>query len=156
MFQSGEIDSVGTVFTVVLSVTLGATSVMLIFPQIESITNASSSAFELFSVIDKPSELDPLASEGIQPSSCTGEIRIRDLRFAYPTRPTAQVLQGLDLDLPAGKTTALVGPSGCGKSTLVGLLERWYNPVSQIDGCKPWYMKFPSSRFSMTQKFAKA
>ena len=130
LFQSGEIDSVGPVFTVVLSVTLGATSVLLIMPQFQSITNASSAAAELFSIIDKSSLLDPLSSDGIQPTSCTGEIVIRDLRFAYPMRPTAQVLQDLSLSIPAGKTTALVGPSGCGKSTLVGLLERWYQPTS--------------------------
>ncbi|KAF2716176.1 putative ABC transporter [Polychaeton citri CBS 116435] len=130
MFQSGEIKSVGTVFTVVLSVTLGATSVMLIFPQIQSITNASSSASELFSIIDKPSALDPLASDGIQPASCAGDIHVRNLHFAYPTRPTAQVLKGLNLVIPAGKTTALVGPSGCGKSTLIAMLERWYIPAS--------------------------
>ena len=130
LLQSGEIDSVGTVFTVVLSVTLGATSFMLIAPQFQTITNASSAAAELFSIIDKPSLLDPLSSDGMQSTSCTGEIVIRDLRFAYPTRPTAQVLQDLSLSIPAGKTTALVGPSGCGKSTLVGLLERWYQPTS--------------------------
>lgn len=130
MFQSGEIGNVGTVFTVVLSVTLGATATLLIFPQIQAFTNASSAAGELFSIIDKTSTLDPLSTEGLQPETCAGEISIHDLRFAYPTRPTAQVLQGLSLSIPAGKTTALVGPSGCGKSTLVGLLERWYQPAS--------------------------
>ncbi|KAK0938752.1 hypothetical protein LTR29_009720 [Friedmanniomyces endolithicus] len=130
MFRSGEIASVGTVFTVVLSVTLGSTSIMLIFPNIQAITNATSAANELFSVIDKPSELDPLSPEGARPASCSGDVQIRDLRFAYPSRPTAQVLQGLTLSIPAGKTTALVGPSGCGKSTLIGLLERWYQPAS--------------------------
>nr|POF05420.1 leptomycin b resistance protein pmd1 [Quercus suber] len=130
LFQSGEIDSVGTVFTVVLSVTLGATSILLVAPQFQSITNASSAAAELFTIIDKPSLLDPLSPEGIKPDSCTGEIEIRNLRFAYPTRPTAPVLHDLSLSIPAGKTTALVGPSGCGKSTLIGLLERWYQPTS--------------------------
>ncbi|OAL44084.1 putative ABC transporter [Pyrenochaeta sp. DS3sAY3a] len=130
MFQSGEIGNVGTVFTVVLSVTLGATATLLIFPQVQAFTNASSAAGELFSIIDKPSSLDPLSSEGMKPTTCTGDIVIHDLRFAYPTRPTAQVLKGLSLSIPAGKTTALVGPSGCGKSTLVGLLERWYQPAS--------------------------
>ena len=130
MFQSGEIDNVGTVFTVILSVLLGSGSLMLILPQMQAITNASSAAAELFSIIDKPSLLDPLSAEGMQPDRCTGDIQIHDLCFAYPTRSTAQVLQGLTLSIPAGKTTALVGPSGCGKSTLVGLLERWYQPTS--------------------------
>jgi ATP-binding cassette subfamily B (MDR/TAP) protein 1 len=130
MFQSGEIGDVGTVFTVVLSVVVGATATLLIFPQMQAFTNASSAAGELFSIIDSPLNLDPLSIEGIQPTTCDGEIVVRDLRFAYPARPTAQVLQGLSLSIPAGKTTALVGPSGCGKSTLVGLLERWYQPTS--------------------------
>lgn len=130
MFQSGEIGDVGTVFTVVLSVVLGATATLLIFPQFQAFTNASSAAGELFLIIDSPSSLDPLSTEGMQPPSCNGEIIVNDLRFVYPTRPSAQVLRGLSLSIPAGKTTALVGPSGCGKSTLVGLLERWYKPTS--------------------------
>ena len=157
MFRSGEIDNVGTVFTVVLSVTLGATSVMLVAPQLQSITNASSAASELFSIIDKPSLLDPLSPEGMQPTSFTGDIQIRDLRFAYPTRPTAQVLQGLDLSIPAGKTTALVGPSGCGKSTLIGLLERWYQPASGqilVDGhsIAEYNTKWLRSNFRLVQQ----
>ena len=157
LFQSGEIDNVGTVFTVVLSVTLGATSVMLVLPQLQSITNASSAASELFSIIDKPSLLDPFSPEGRQPTSFTGEIQIRDLRFAYPTRPTAQVLQGLELSIPAGKTTALVGPSGCGKSTLVGLLERWYQPASGqilVDGhdIAEYNTKWLRSNFRLVQQ----
>ena len=130
MYLSGEIESVGTVFTVVLSITLGATAMSLIAPQIQAITNASSSAAELFSIIDKKSELDPLSEEGQKPSSCHGEIEVKNLSFSYPTRPESQVLHSLNLSIPAGKTTALVGASGCGKSTLVGLLERWYKPTS--------------------------
>jgi ATP-binding cassette subfamily B (MDR/TAP) protein 1 len=130
MFRSGEIENVGTVLTVILSVTLGATSVLLIMPQIQAITNASSAAAELFAIIDKPSMLDPLSPEGRTPDTCVGDIEIRNLTFSYPSRPTAPVLQDLSLRIPAGKTTALVGPSGCGKSTLVGLLEKWYQPTS--------------------------
>ena len=130
MHLSGEIESAGTVINVVLAVTIGATAMSMIFPQIQAITNASSAASELFSIIDKESLLDPLSPEGKQPPSCHGEIEIKDLSFAYPARPDAQVLHSLNLSIPAGKRTALVGASGCGKSTLVGLLERWYLPNS--------------------------
>lgn len=129
-FQSGEISDVETVFTVVLSVTLGATSVISFLMPINAITAASSAASELFSIIDKPSKIDPLSREGLRPDTFLGDIEFRDVRFAYPARPGAEVLQGFNLSIPAGKTTALVGPSGSGKSTLVGLLERWYEPSS--------------------------
>ena len=39
-----------------------------------------------------------------------------------------QVLDDLNLTIPAGQTVALVGPSGCGKSTCIQLLQRLYDP----------------------------
>jgi ATP-binding cassette subfamily B (MDR/TAP) protein 1 len=130
MYQSGEVASVGTVMTVVLSVTLGTTSMQLIGPQMQAITAAAAAAAELFGIIDKDSQLDPLDPSGQKPTSCVGEIEIKNLTFAYPSRPSAPVIKHLSLHIPAGKTTALVGASGCGKSTLVGLLEKWYQPSS--------------------------
>ncbi|KAL8991739.1 MAG: hypothetical protein Q9169_007693, partial [Polycauliona sp. 2 TL-2023] len=126
MFQSGEIGSVGTVFTYVIA----ATSISLLAIQIESFSSAASAAAELFSIIERDSELDPLDQAGISPATLEGSIEARNLNFAYPSRPSSQVLNNLSISIPAGKTTAMVGPSGCGKSTLVGLLERWYNPGS--------------------------
>lgn len=64
------------------------------------------------------------------PEKCVGEIEINGLDFAYPSRPETQVLDDLNLRVPAGKTTALVGASGCGKSTIVRLLKRWYDPAA--------------------------
>lgn len=130
MYQSGEIESAGTVFTVVLSITIAATSISTLAPQITAFTNASAAASELFRVMDKPSLLDPLADGGAMSATCRGQIEVRGVNFAYPTRPDTLVAKNLSIDLPAGKTTALVGASGCGKSTLVGLLERWYSPRS--------------------------
>ncbi len=56
-------------------------------------------------------------------------IRFEDVAFTYPgaERPA---LQGVTLDLPAGRSIALVGPNGAGKTTLVKLLARLYEPGS--------------------------
>lgn len=58
-----------------------------------------------------------------------GDLTIRDLRFAYPDRPDADVLKGVDLDIPHGSSLAIVGMSGAGKSTLVDLLLGLHVPI---------------------------
>ena len=55
-----------------------------------------------------------------------GDIVFHDVRFAYPSRPEAGVLDGFSLHIRPGETIALVGPSGAGKSTVFKLLLRYY------------------------------
>jgi ATP-binding cassette, subfamily B (MDR/TAP), member 1 len=55
-------------------------------------------------------------------------VQLRDVHFSYPARPDIKVLNGLNIDVPAGKFCALVGPSGAGKSTIISLVERLYTP----------------------------
>jgi ATP-binding cassette, subfamily B, bacterial len=65
------------------------------------------------------------------------QIRIRDVTFAYPAAPTRPVLSGLDLEIPAGTSMAIVGQNGAGKTTLAKLLCRLYDPQSgaiEVDG----------------------
>ena len=95
--------------------------------QVITVSKAVSAAAELFEVIDRTSSIDPHSTSGLRPAGCNGSIEIRGVSFAYPSRPDSSVLDGLTLDIPANKTTAIVGPSGCGKSTIVALLERWYD-----------------------------
>jgi len=74
---------------------------------------------------------EPTGEEGAM-GSLKGEIEFRDVKFAYPTRKTARVFDGLSLKIPAGQTAALIGSSGSGKSTVMALLERFYDPVAAV------------------------
>ncbi|HYZ76354.1 MAG TPA: ABC transporter ATP-binding protein [Gaiellaceae bacterium] len=55
-----------------------------------------------------------------------GDVRFEGVRFGYGNLP--EVLHGIDLDVPAGTTVALVGHTGAGKSTIAKLLGRFYDP----------------------------
>jgi ABC-type multidrug transport system fused ATPase/permease subunit len=55
-----------------------------------------------------------------------GHVRFEGVRFGYGEGP--DVLHGIDLDVPAGTTVALVGHTGAGKSTIAKLLARFYDP----------------------------
>ncbi len=74
-----------------------------------------------------------------------GEVRLEGVRFAYAgdtgsagsappssdgdgARP--EILHGVDLQLPAGTTLALIGPTGAGKSTVAKLIARFYDPLA--------------------------
>jgi ABC-type transport system involved in cytochrome bd biosynthesis fused ATPase/permease subunit len=64
-------------------------------------------------------------------------IRLRNVTFAYPGAPERPVLAGLNLEIPAGSSLAIVGQNGAGKTTLAKLLCRLYDPQSgaiEVDG----------------------
>lgn len=60
------------------------------------------------------------------PAELRGAIRFADLTFAYDEGPP--VLEGIDVEVPAGSTVALVGRTGSGKSTLLSLIPRLVEP----------------------------
>lgn len=64
------------------------------------------------------------------------EVRFERVSFRYP-RSDQEVLSGLDLVVPTGRSTAIVGLNGAGKTTLVKLLSRLHDPTDGaivIDG----------------------
>ena len=95
---------------------------------------AMASASRILDLLALPA-VDLEEGETIDATQVRGEIVFTDLQFAYPERGT--VLQGINLTLPAGRTTAVVGSTGSGKSTLVKLLMRFLETDQgsiQLDG----------------------
>ena len=95
---------------------------------IEAINIARGSAVQIYKVIARKSLIDSSSSEGFKPTKFDGHIRFVNVSFNYPSRKEVTVLKNLSLEIPKGKTVALVGPSGCGKSTCIQLLQRFYDP----------------------------
>ena len=88
---------------------------------------AKAAGSEIFKVIQRQSAIS-YDSEGKTLKKVEGNIELRDVYFAYPSRPEKEILQGFSLSIPTGKTLALVGRSGCGKSTTISLVSRFYDP----------------------------
>ncbi len=88
----------------------------------------------MWGLLDTPAEVTD--KEGAPPLQVDrGRVQFDNLRFGY--EPERTILKGLDLDIPAGTSCAIVGPSGAGKSTIARLLYRFYDPSAGrilIDG----------------------
>ena len=88
----------------------------------------------MFNLVDTPAEVIDIP--GAPPLAVkSGNVKFEGVRFGY--EPGREILKGIDLDIPAGTSLAVVGPSGAGKSTLARLIYRFYDPSSGrilIDG----------------------
>ena len=91
-------------------------------------------AQRVFNVLDLKPSIDD-KPDAVELANIRGDIRFSGVQFRYNAKGAA--LNGIDLDIPAGKTVALVGPSGAGKSTVLNLIPRFYDANSgsvTVDG----------------------
>jgi ABC-type multidrug transport system fused ATPase/permease subunit len=106
--------------------------VMNLFNSYTSLIKSSGAGDKVFELLDRLIPEPGTGHDGVNAGIDTGpsqlNIHIQQLNFSYPSRLDQQILTNLDIDIPAGKTIALVGKSGCGKSTIIGLLQRFYDP----------------------------
>lgn len=126
LVMEGEMD-LGQVMKVVLSILMGGFTLGQVSALAPDYDKAKVAAARLFKIFDRKSLIDSSSENGLRPSSVTGSIQLRSVRFRYPTRQNIKVLRGLTLSVQKGQKLALVGGSGCGKSTVVSLLERFYD-----------------------------
>ncbi|KAI1777743.1 P-loop containing nucleoside triphosphate hydrolase protein [Hypoxylon cercidicola] len=119
-----------SVLIVMMSIMIGAFNLGNVAPNLQAFGTALAAAAKIFNTIDRVSPLDPTNDSGDKLEKVVGTIRLEHIKHIYPSRPDVVVMKDVSLEIPAGKTTALVGTSGSGKSTIVGLVERFYDPVA--------------------------
>lgn len=98
----------------------------------ERASKASSCVDRITEVLDQESEI---VDGDVDAGRLRGDIRFNNVGFSH--NDGAEILRDIDIEIPAGKSLALVGPSGAGKSTLVSLLPRLFDTSSgsvTIDG----------------------
>ena len=84
-------------------------------------------ARRVFEVMDAPVVVKSPAAP-VPMAQVAGAVRFENIHFAY--QPDIPVLEGIDLEVPAGARIAILGQTGAGKSTLLSLLPRFYDPTS--------------------------
>ncbi|ROP35009.1 ABC transporter ATP-binding protein [Saccharothrix texasensis] len=114
---------------VVLAISLGG-----YYPEADTSTQyAMQSLTALQRLRDRLDELDegqpPAGRAAVPPGTPAASLTFDRVGFHYPGSDRT-VLDGIELDLPAGRCTAVVGVNGAGKTTLVKLLARLYEPTS--------------------------
>ncbi len=138
LYFTGAI-SLGTLFAFMLYVNNFFDPVQQLSQLYNTFLSATAALDKIIGVLDEePDVLDAPAAKSLD--RIAGHVRFNQVRFAYGLRGGTQgeeVLHGIDLDVPAGTTVALVGHTGAGKSTIAKLLARFYEPTSgriTIDG----------------------
>src|SRR4051794_5939202 len=133
LYFAGAI-SVGTLFAFMLYVNNFFDPVQQLSQLYNTFLSATAALDKIVGVLDE----EPQVSDrpGAQPlPHIAGRVRFEDVRFTYGRGD--EVLHGIDLDVSAGTTVALVGHTGAGKSTIAKLLARFYEPTHgriTIDG----------------------
>jgi ABC-type multidrug transport system fused ATPase/permease subunit len=85
-------------------------------------------ANRVFDILDTKDQIQDTGT--IKAPIFNGDIQFKDVHFGYIAEE--YVIKGIDLDVKAGETIAIVGSTGAGKSTIINLLNRFYEINSGI------------------------
>jgi ABC-type multidrug transport system fused ATPase/permease subunit len=137
LYASGAVDGVVLSKFIFYSGVISA-SIQSIADMVGDLFKALGASEEVFRLLDEP--IAVLPDDGAPPcadASCVpggaaavADVAFERVTFAYPARPAAMVLNGVDLRVAPGQQVALVGLSGSGKSTIIQLLLRFYDARS--------------------------
>ncbi len=124
---SGEI-SAGELSAFIFYAVIVASAMGTISEVIGDVQRAAGATERLVELLATPSHLPQMQNPQPFPIPATGMLTMRNIVFAYPSRPDVPVFENFNLQINAGEKIALVGPSGAGKTTVFQLLQRFYDP----------------------------
>jgi ATP-binding cassette subfamily B protein len=126
MVISGSL-STGAFFTFMLLLAMLVMPLRMLGKWIGQAQRAVGAGERIFEILDEPEEIaDRPVAEMLPPGP--GHVVFENVTFGYdPARP---VLEAIDLDIPAGRTLALIGRTGSGKTTLAALVPRFYDTTA--------------------------
>eukprot|EP01018_Ginkgo_biloba_P008960 Gb_02468 [translate_table: standard] len=87
------------------------------------LAKGSDAVKSVFAILDRNSRINPDDEEGMKPDKIEGNVEVKNVDFAYPSRPDMIIFRNFCLRIKEGSSVALVGQSGSGKSTIIGLVE---------------------------------
>ena len=102
--------SVQNIMQSFFSIVTGTFALAQALPFLRELAEAKGVAKKIYSIIDTKSEIDVFSDKGgIKLDKLQGAVSFESVYFHYPSRPDAKILKGLNLNIPAGMTVALVG-----------------------------------------------
>ncbi|HEV8033752.1 ABC transporter transmembrane domain-containing protein [Yoonia sp.] len=133
---AGEITEGGLVQFMIYTIMVGGAVAALseVWGELQRAAGATERLVELLTAEDTVQ--DPAEPKTLH-QPVKGTLQFENVQFHYPSRPQVSALDGINLEIKAGETVALVGPSGAGKSTIIQMVQRFYDPQSgavKIDG----------------------
>jgi ABC-type multidrug transport system fused ATPase/permease subunit len=119
--------SLGTLFAFMLYVQNFFDPVQQLSQLYNTFLSATAALDKIVGVLEQQPEVEDRPG-AVDLPAIAGHVSFEGVRFTYGRGD--EVLHGLDLDVPAGTTVALVGHTGAGKSTIAKLLARFYEPTA--------------------------
>ncbi|CAM6091333.1 unnamed protein product [Calypogeia fissa] len=143
-----------SVLTIISNTSINLSELVVLIPTLPAVIKSAQSIYD---ILHRKTEIDQDEHDNPKHDHLKGFIELKEVRFCYPSRPTVQVLNKVNLQIQPGQTVALVGESGSGKSSIVALIERFYDPtggqvlIDNID-IKLFNLKWLRQRIGLVQQ----
>ncbi|AJA69118.1 ABC transporter ATP-binding protein [Myroides odoratimimus] len=121
--QGDNLTSFGDLFAYTMLITMLFNPLRQIADKFNVMQMGIIAAERVFEVLETEEQIDD--SGTVTAPQFNGKIELKAVRFSYIEG--TEVLKGINLDIAAGSTIAIVGSSGAGKSTIINLLNRFYD-----------------------------